>query len=516
MSALADGHLGSSGSEASAVHAGFQAEPPVGVRSYERAVGVLFAGLTALAASGPISDNSLLTHIATGRLQSSGGLPTVNPFLTSSSDFPVPSWWWSASLGWAERFAGLGAVRLFTVAVGAVVGWLVVRCSRTIGGPGAPARTALAQVLPAAMVLVILTPWMNARPHLGGFVLLMVALVVWRERYSPWWMVAVFAPWVNVHGSWLYGTAVLGLLWVAEMLDARGFALERIRWLAGIAGGVVLGGIFYPERFRLVLLPTEQFGSSQARTAINAYREWAPAELSSPWVWVFVMVTGLALYGAIRAPRACAGVKEDCGANGTSVRFGSVIAVVALGVLGLSAMRLLPVAAIALAAFAAEGVSVISRLGVPPPAVRRMISGLGMLALVGAGISAWSSPHVDLSRYPVDEVDWLEERNLVATEDVRIIQNDWVGNYLEFRFGEEANVWVDDRPSARTMIDYVTLRGLADGWQETLDRIDPDIVLWQADDPLPKVLVESPEWELALTTDRFRVLCHTRIALSCR
>lgn len=493
-----------------------QAEPPLGARSYERAVGALFAGLLALAASGPISDNSLLTHIATGRLQSSGGLPTLNPFLVSSSDFPVPSWWWSAALGWAERFAGLGAVRLFTVAVAALTGWLVLRCSRPAGRPATPARSALVQVLPAAMVLVILTPWMNARPHLGGFVLLAVALVVWRERRSPWWLVAVFALWVNVHGSWLYGIAVLGLLWVAEILDARELSFERLRWLAGVAGGIVAGGVFYPERFRLVLLPTEQFGSSEARAAIRVYREWAPAGFSSPWVWVFVMLAGLALLGAIRSRGAAGGAETSGSGISTGLRFGSVIAVVALGALGLSALRLLPVAAIALAAFAAEGVSAISRLDPPPLAVRRLIAGLGILALVGAGVSAWSSPHVDLSRYPVDEVDWLEERNLVATENVRMIQNDWVGNYLEFRFGEEANVWVDDRSSAPTMIDYVRLRGLAEGWQEALDRADPDVVLWQIEDPLPAELAGLPEWDVALTTDRFRVLCHARIASRCR
>lgn len=491
-------------------------EQEAGDRSFERAVGALFAGLVALAASGPISDNSLLTHIATGRLQSSGGLPAANPFLVTSSDFPVPSWWWSGALGWAERFAGLGAVRFLTVVVAAASGWFVVRCCRPVGDPGLPARRALTQVLPAAMVLVILTPWMNGRPQLGGLALLAMALVVWRERHSPWWMVALFALWVNVHGSWLYGLVVLGLLWMAELLDAREFDSARLRPLAGAACGVVAGGALYPERFRLVMLPTEQFGGTEARAAIRVYHEWAPPGLSSPWLWVFAMLTGLALYGAVKSRRQDGGPDTPGRGNRAGLPVGSVVVVVAMGAMGVSAVRLLPVAAIGLAAFAAQGVSVITEPAVPPSVVRRLITVLGVLALAGAAVGAWSGRHVDLSRYPVHEVDWLTERNLVAASDVRVIHNDWVGNYLEFRFGEEANAWVDDRPSARTMIDYVRLRGLADGWQSALARADPDVVLWQASDPLPAELAETSEWDTALSTDRFRVLCHVRIAERCR
>lgn len=469
-----------------------------------------------MAASAPISDNSLLTHIATGRLQASGGLPGLNPFLVTSSDFPVPSWWWSAALGWAERFAGLGAVRMFTVVVAALLGWLLVRCARPVGEPSVAGSGALTQLVAASLVLVILLPWMNARPHLGGFVLLGLALVVWRERRSPWWLTVIFAVWVNVHGTWLYGLLALGLLWVAEVLDTSEPDLRGLRRIAAGVGGIVAGGVLYPQPFRLVLLPAEQFGSADARAAIRVYHEWAPAKLSSPSLWLFAILAALALYGS---SRVCSGTGDPKGGridDPSRGRVGSVILVVALVAMGVSSFRLLPVAAIVLAAFAAEGISGLSRVATPPQSVRIVISGLGLLAVVGAVAAAWVGPHVDLSRFPQREVDWLEERNLVATEDARIIQNDWVGNYLEFRYGEEAHVWVDDRPSSATMIDYVSLRGLADGWKGALDRADPDVVLWQTEDPLPHELAGSPEWDVVLSTDRFVVLCHVRIAQRCR
>ena len=71
-------------------------------------------------------------------------------------------------------------------------------------------------VAPPALTLFALYPYLNARPQIVGFVLLAVTVLVWRERLSPWWLLPVFVTWVNVHGTWLYGVLVLGLLVVAE------------------------------------------------------------------------------------------------------------------------------------------------------------------------------------------------------------------------------------------------------------------------------------------------------------
>jgi hypothetical protein len=260
-----------------------------------------------------------------------------------------------------------------------------------------------------------------------------------------------------------------------------------------------LGGIWYPERLRLVLLPTEQLGSPEARAAVKLYKEWQPVPSSSSVLWVLAVVVLLAAYGALKSRTP-----------------GTGLMVAILAVLGVGAMRLAPVAAISLGAVAAMGVAAASRMGPPGARLRFVLGAIGSLFLALAVLNAVTGPHEDMSRYPVEEVSWMQERDLVANERVAVIHNDWVGNYLEYRYGADASAWIDDRPSVETLMDYSALRRLDPGWEDALGRADPDVVLWQREDPLPAELADRPEWSVALTTDDFLLLCHARIAARCR
>ena len=83
-----------------------------------------------------------------------------------------------------------------------------------------PYLALLSVLLPSLCVLITLMPFVNARPQLPGYLLLACVVLVVKEHRSPWWLVAVFGIWVNVHGTWLYGLGVLGLLVVAQVVDA--------------------------------------------------------------------------------------------------------------------------------------------------------------------------------------------------------------------------------------------------------------------------------------------------------
>ncbi|MFZ4519906.1 MAG: hypothetical protein ACOYOP_16065 [Microthrixaceae bacterium] len=466
------------------------------------------AGLLALLAAAPLSDNSFLTHLATGRVLLADGLPATNPFLRSGGDFPVPSWWWSGALAVAERVGDGTAIRLLVVALAAVLGALLVRLVRA----AAPEASPVAVLVPVSLVVLCLLPFLTPRPHLAGFLLLALALVVVGERRSAWWLVPVLATWVNVHGTWLYGLVVLALLCASDVIDGpraewdRRAALRRSAAVVGAAVlGTVIGGALYPDRFRLVGLPFEQFGDERARMALAGFSEWQPAGASHPLTWVLVALGLMAVVATVRTRRWAAACSS----------------VVLLG-FGLSAGRLLPVAAIVLLPWAAGALG-----GAPSPSAGPA-GGAGVTAravtalrVVGAALGiaavgvAVATPAYDLSAYPVAAVDWLDARGLVGDPSVVLVSHDYTGNYLEFRDGPGARVWVDDRPGDELAIAYATLNHLRPGWRDALDRSRAQVVLWNDTRPLTAELARDPGWVTAARLDGFTVFCRAPMADRC-
>lgn len=473
----------------------------------------VFAGLSALIAAAPISDNSFLTHLATGRLILDSGLPNQNPFLYSSTDFPVPSYWWSILLGAVDWAAGATGLRLLTAGLAGLLGALLVRMTASAeatelvaaASPSAAEVTQdgsslpglLAVLLPAGLGFICLLSFLNGRPHLIGFVLLALMVLVWKEGRSAWWLLPIFAVWVNVHGSWLYGLIVLGMYLVATTIDARKLMPKQFA-LAGTALlGVLIGGALYPDRFALLLLPAKQFGDPIEREALQSYQEWGRVGFDQPMLWMMLAIAILAIFGCIRQRH-----------------YAMTVMVGLLVVLGFSGLRLVPIAAVALLPFAAIGLRGIGTVGLPSGRMAKAVGGFGLLLCAAAGARCVIAPSYQLDSFPVAAVDWLEARDLVGN-DTRVTTHDFAGNYLEWRYGEQANTWVDDRPGAATMVAYVNMLRLSDGWQQSLAGSNGDVLIWRTSDKLTGQLKKDPEWVVGTQAGEFTVFCKARLAGRC-
>jgi len=466
---------------------------------YSDGLGLLMAGALAVLAARPLRDNSFMTHLATGRVLLDRGIPATNPFLYSSTDFPIPSWWWSGLLALVDRAAGGAGIRILCVVLAAALGALIVRLARPVAGEDTGTPGVLTVVVPVSCAFITLMPFLTARPHLPGFLLLGLTVLVARERRSPWWLVPVFATWVNVHGTWFYGLLVLGLLVVCNAVDRRSISWRQLAMPGAAVLGVLVGGALYPERFRLVGLPFEQFGDERARVALSAYREWEPAGWSHPLTWMLVAMGLVAVVGGVRR-RA----------------WGTVAGSLALVVMGLSAGRLLPLAAITLVPWVAVGLTGIGGTSLPRGRVAAVVAAMGAVLLAVSVGWAVRAPAYDLSTYPVAAVDWLESRGLVARPDVKVASHDYAGNYLEWRFGTRANTFVDDRSGVDTQIDYIALIRHEKSWPRALDRADPDVVVWERGEELTGELTGRDGWYRAGTFGGFTVFCRSSIADRCR
>ncbi len=472
---------------------------------------MLVGSAAALVASRPLADNSFFTHLATGRLLVDGQFPRSNPFLWTGTSFPMPSWWWSGVLGLLDATVGATGIRLLAGALAFVLGLLLVRLTARSGPDDArPAaavaaagtpddRTLLAVVAPPAVALFALDPYLNARPQVAGFVLLALTVVVWRERRSPWWLVAVFLTWVNVHGTWLYGLLVLGLLVVAEAVDTRRLGRRAFELGAAAVGGTLLGGLLYPDRFELLVLPTRQFGDQVEREAIRSYREWAPLELGDPVGWAFAALVLAAVWGCVRTRR-----------------WAMAVVALLLAVMGVTSSRMVPVAAVGLVPFAAMGLDGLGTLRVPTGRAATAVAGVGVAVCLVAATLAVTTDGYSLDTYPVAAVDYLEERGLVADPGVRVVSEDFVGNYLELRYGADANAYVDDRPDARTLLDYKALRMMEPDWRKAFARADADVVVFQTARDFTDAVAGLPGWTKVVTLGDYTVLCRDRVLERCR
>jgi len=110
----------------------------------------------------------------------------------------------------------------------------------------------------------------------------------------------------------------------------------------------------------------------------------------------------------------------------------------------------------------------------------------------------------------VQAIDAMEDLGL-GLDTVRVIHQDFVGNYLDLRYGAAGATWIDDRfelHDHQLVLDYVELLEGGPGWQDVLGRHEPDAVLWQSDRVLVELATSVAGWVEVWSDDEWSVLCH--------
>jgi hypothetical protein len=252
---------------------------------------------------GVLNDGDTWWHVAAGRLMiARRAVIHSDPF---SYTFAGAAWHtheWLAQilLGGAFSLGGWSAVVILTAAAAGLTAWLLARdLGRWVSG--------LPLLCLLALGLSLGTGSLLARPHM----LALPILEIWTaellraraEARAPRWIVLpLMALWANLHGSFMFGLAMIAPFALEALLAARSAGARRdvvLRWGAfGLAAAAM--AVVSPDGIGTLLFPIQLLGMK----SLAHIGEWAPASFATVGPLEIAVMAGLfvAITRPIRLP----------------------------------------------------------------------------------------------------------------------------------------------------------------------------------------------------------------------
>jgi len=132
--------------------------------------------------------------------------------------------------------------------------------------------------------MAILIPSLLVRPHLIALPLLVfwtIALMRARERGQapPLWLPLVMVLWANVHGSYVFGLALVGPFALEALIDARRGDWREVVWRWGLFGVLCLAAaLVTPHGVEGLIHPFQLMAMKSLPNIV----EWRPPDLAKP------------------------------------------------------------------------------------------------------------------------------------------------------------------------------------------------------------------------------------------
>jgi len=254
-------------------------------------IGLLIAGIGFLIGSRRLSDNSFLTHLATGREMIAHGFVHSDVFTWTAEGHHVvvQSWLASAALGLVDKIAGGTGIRLviaLTAAALAGLSWSLTQRSPSVS----------TRVLVMLPVLVIGAEMWTERPLLLALVLFGLTLLVTEGERSVAGLSIVGFIWVGVHGSWPLGLVLLAARAAGARLDNTSSERE-VRAFGWLLAGVLVGGTVNPYGPRLLIFPVELLGR---RETLSRVTEWGSPSFDATYTKAFLLLLVMMVVSATR------------------------------------------------------------------------------------------------------------------------------------------------------------------------------------------------------------------------
>ncbi|HKB98748.1 MAG TPA: hypothetical protein VKD23_08180 [Terriglobales bacterium] len=494
----------------------------------------------------PLADADIGWHIRTGELiLATHSLPRTDPFSSTMQGQAWFAWEWlyDMVLGILHEACGLnGVVWLCALLVGAIFALLLSQLLQ--GGIGLPLAIVLMLLAEAASAIHL-----YARPHIVSWLFSLLWFVVlehwerWERREQgehgrlPRWMLWFFPAsmllWVNLHGGWLFGIALLGIYTLAAFVESicaqKNDALAAIRaghraramGLAWVASAVAT--LVNPFGWRLHAHIYRYLGDRYLMDRIDEFRSPDFHGWSQRCFAIILMLVLIALAGGRR-----------------KLRLSHLLVVLLAAYAGFYSSRNIPVSSMLLVLVAGPilwanfvaladkpggwrwvrgGTARISKFSERMGAQEMQLRGhlwpvvsvafAFAICLQGGWLGSRRLIHAqfDPQKVPVAAVNFLQGEFVgkqPSTEPV--FSTDAWGGYLIYRMNPgrmypERKVVVDDRHDlygSRRIRQYLILSQAEPGWRNVLEQWQIRTALLPADSTLANLLRELPrDWRVA-------------------
>jgi hypothetical protein len=480
-------------------------------------------------------------HIRNGELMlQTRSITRVDPFSATMSGQPWYAWEWlyDVLIAAIHHVLGLNGVVFYSAAVMAVSFVLVFYLAMRRGGS-----------LPITLVLIVLSlgaasVHFLARPHVLSWLL----TVIWFELLDSafglepqldldseankvgrlYWLPVLMLFWVNLHGGFLLGFALLGVYLVGCVIryfscpEQQAEIASRLRQLGLVSVLTLLASFVNPYGYKLHIHICRYLSD---RFLMNHVTEFLSPDfhgLAQQCFAVILLVTIAALASARRKPGPT-----------------HLLVILLAAYSGLYASRNLPVSSMLLTLMVApmlsETVARASENTEMAPWLRGLLSRVnnfgnrmeklelrfqGHLWIVLAFVfGLWACTHggrvgsvqlinayFDDKRFPVEAAEVIAERNIREP----ILCPDLWGGYLIYRLYPQTKVLVDDRHDLygdQFFEDYLKVVFVQPQWSNVLDEKNVNWVLVQKDSSLGTILGLTSGWKL-IHEDGTAVLFH--------
>jgi len=493
---------------------------------------VLFSLTSSTLSTRLLGDAGIGWHIRNGELMlRTHALTRVDVFSYTMNQRPWLAWEWlyDVIMGATHKWLGLNGVVLLTAMVIALTFALTFRILL--------ARGSLVQISLGLLLLAMGAAMIHffARPHVLSwlfaviwFHLLDTAEISPLKRRGLFYLPLLMLFWVNLHGGFLLGLALLGLYWLSGMTrywrhkrDSQGrqTAASWVKQLSAVAALSVLATFVNPYGYKLHAHIYHYLSNRFLMNHIDEFRSPDFHGLAQECFAVLLVVTIIAFYVS----------------NG-KVRDSQLFVVLFAAYSGLYASRNLPIASILLILVAAPLLSMAVgdagsrelqnriqsflfrcssfslRMGNLEQSLRGHL--WPVAALVFAlfvcirggrfGSLQLMSAHFDDKRFPVQAAQVIARHGIHEP----IFTLDSWGGYLIFRFYPEMKVFVDDRHDLygeQFLRQYLTVLRLAPGWDRVLNEQHINWVLMPQGSSLANMLEATRQWKVVYS-DQVSVL----------